>query len=255
MGVTDMLRGGCPVLRDDQPQDSSCSTDETSKSESINPNNQMLLQEKQSATIGQSKPLATDREVSTIPKSEFTPSHQNEGDQHWQYPSQQMFYNAMKRKGWNPMEDDMPAVVAIHNSVNETAWRQIKAWEALHSETAEEVKLSRFMGRPRDVSPKAFFRSLLGQERPFDRHDWYVKRGNREVRYVIDFYNVRQNREDEPVAVYIDARPALDTPLSIFDRLRMSVSRIFSETSTTLKGSAYVPTVTSTTTNSKSTQQ
>lgn len=40
----------------------------------------------------------------------------------------------MKRKGWNPMEDDMPAVVAIHNSVNETAWRQIKAWEALHSE-------------------------------------------------------------------------------------------------------------------------
>lgn len=79
MGVTDMLRGGCPVLRDDQPQDSSCSTDETSKSESINPNNQMLLQEKQSATIGQSKPLATDREVSTIPKSEFTPSHQNEG--------------------------------------------------------------------------------------------------------------------------------------------------------------------------------
>lgn len=52
--------------------------------------------------------------------------------------------------------------------------------------------------------------SCYSQERPFDRHDWYVKRGNREVRYVIDFYNVRQNREDEPVAVYIDARPGID---------------------------------------------
>lgn len=34
----------------------------------------------------------------------------------WVYPSEQMFYNAMKRKGWTPAEDDMAAVVAIHNA-------------------------------------------------------------------------------------------------------------------------------------------
>lgn len=34
----------------------------------------------------------------------------------WVYPSEQMFYNAMKRKGWTPSEDDMAAVVAIHNA-------------------------------------------------------------------------------------------------------------------------------------------
>lgn len=37
-------------------------------------------------------------------------------EQVWVYPSQQMFYNAMKRKGWTPSEDDMAAVVAIHNA-------------------------------------------------------------------------------------------------------------------------------------------
>jgi len=34
----------------------------------------------------------------------------------WVYPSEQMFYNAMRRKGWTPSEDDMTAVVAIHNA-------------------------------------------------------------------------------------------------------------------------------------------
>ena len=26
----------------------------------------------------------------------------------WTYPSEQMFFNAMRRKGWVPREDDMP---------------------------------------------------------------------------------------------------------------------------------------------------
>ena len=56
------------------------------------------------------------------------------------------------------------------------------------------------MGRPKDITPKAFFRSLLGcvlllrqgawgiqlmpacrQEKPFDRHDWYLQRGDEQV--------------------------------------------------------------------------
>lgn len=52
----------------------------------------------------------------------------------WEYPSPQMFYNAMKRKGWKPEERDMSTVVAIHNQVNETAWRAVMEWERLHTE-------------------------------------------------------------------------------------------------------------------------
>ena len=53
------------------------------------------------------------------------PGHQEPNTPVWMYPSQQMFYNAMRRKGWNPSEDDMQAVVAIHNGVNERAWSEV----------------------------------------------------------------------------------------------------------------------------------
>eukprot|EP01048_Picozoa_sp_COSAG05_P040767 COSAG05_NODE_21076_length_274_cov_1.188571_1_plen_48_part_10 len=47
----------------------------------------------------------------------------------WEYPSPQMFFNAMRRKGHNPREEDMATVVAIHNSVNERAWTEVMKWE------------------------------------------------------------------------------------------------------------------------------
>lgn len=52
----------------------------------------------------------------------------------WVYPSHQQFYNAMKRKGWDPHEEDMPTVVAIHNAVNERCWHEVLKWESLHAE-------------------------------------------------------------------------------------------------------------------------
>ena len=58
------------------------------------------------------------------------PAHQGGGGGGvWQYPSEQMFYNAMRRKGWDAQERDMPSVVAIHNSVNERAWQQVCRFE------------------------------------------------------------------------------------------------------------------------------
>ena len=42
-----------------------------------------------------------------------------------------MFFNAMKRKSWDPKEKDMRVVVPIHNVVNEQAWKKILEWEAL----------------------------------------------------------------------------------------------------------------------------
>ena len=40
----------------------------------------------------------------------------------------------------------------------------------------------------RACSPLARLQSLVGGQRPFDRHDWVVDRCGEEVRYVIDFY-------------------------------------------------------------------
>lgn len=53
------------------------------------------------------------------------------GSDNWVYPSQQQFFNAMLRKGWSPREEDMPQVVAIHNTVNERTWAEVRKWEAI----------------------------------------------------------------------------------------------------------------------------
>ncbi len=47
--------------------------------------------------------------------------------------------------------------------------------------------LLRFLGRPDDLSPLALARRVLTGEKPFDRHDWYVDRNGKQVRYVIDY--------------------------------------------------------------------
>ncbi|KDD72196.1 cytochrome c/c1 heme lyase [Helicosporidium sp. ATCC 50920] len=129
----------------------------------------------------------------------------------------------MRRKGWTPNEDDMTAVVAIHNAVNERAWREILHWEKAHSDESAAYggpQLVRFQGRPNDYSPKARLLNALGYALPFDRHDWVVERGPDRVRYVIDFYNAAPS-PDMPVAVHLDVRPALDSPSAFVDRLRM----------------------------------
>lgn len=172
----------------------------------------------------QRKPLEQKRHLSSIPMAEKV--DQNET---WVYPSEQMFYNAMKRKGWTPSEDDMPAVVAIHNAVNERAWREIQSWEALQGKSTScgGPKLVRFRGRPKDISPKARFLNMLGYKLPFDRHDWIVDRCGTEVRYVIDFYNAAP-MPNMPTALHLDVRPALDSPSLLWERLSMQMSWIWS---------------------------
>ena len=48
-----------------------------------------------------------------------------------------------------------------------------------------------------------------------------------QVRYVIDFYNAAP-LPDMPVAMHLDARPALDSPGALLDRLRMQAKYIAS---------------------------
>jgi cytochrome c heme-lyase len=123
-------------------------------------------------------------------------------------------------QGWQPDEQDMGNVVRIHNVVNEQAWRHVLHWEQLHARDCNCPKLKRFEGRPKDYSPRALMLNAVGYKLPFDRHDWYVDRCGQEVRYVIDFYNATGS--GAAGGMFLDVRPALDSPGAVIDRLRMS---------------------------------
>lgn len=90
--------------------------------------------------------LDTFREISTIPRAVSAEGHDaavnthspanneqesgvDEKSGNWVYPSEEMFFNAMKRKNYDPEAADMRTIVPIHNAVNEQAWKEIKAWE------------------------------------------------------------------------------------------------------------------------------
>ena len=93
-----------------------------------------------------------------------------------------------KNKAEGVTEGDMEHVVHAHNTLNELTWERVRGWEALHAAACPDARLLRFLGRPDELSPLARLRTALGGPAPFDRHDWYVDRCGREVRYVIDFY-------------------------------------------------------------------
>ena len=204
-------------------------------SQEINPDNQMPSNPNQLPREDQSEPLSTARTKSTIPKGGT--------DSTWTYPSPQMFFNALKRKGKGEdvVESDMENVVAVHNSMNEQTWNQIQKWEAIRSasDPEESPSLHKFLGRPHDISPKAWFLSTFtSKPKPFDRHDWTVLRGEEEVRYVIDYYYMDDGEggnTNMPVTatgafdkgslderlIYVDARPALDSWSGLVARARV----------------------------------
>ncbi|KAE9048040.1 hypothetical protein PR003_g806 [Phytophthora rubi] len=170
-------------------------------------------------TVNGSARLSKARAVSSIPKSDFTPEHQTGTEDKWEYPSEEMYFKAMKRKGWDPKAQQMKTIVAIHNTVNEQSWQEVLKWESFHA-AAQPVKLKKFMGKPTEFSPKARIMHALGWSvLPFDRHDWVVDRDGKEVRYVIDFYS-GQPEPGRPLSVYLDVRPALDSVEGVVDRLR-----------------------------------
>ncbi|KAI1506672.1 cytochrome c and c1 heme-lyase [Biscogniauxia marginata] len=200
--------------------------------------------------------LGTEREVSTIPRtsvpSPFSPSsstasgitdtdttttipprrpaanHEQEtgadaASGNWIYPSEKMFFEAMRRKGHDPRTADMRTVVPIHNAVNERAWAEIKAWEApwVQGTSCDGPRLHSFSGLSTHMSPRARVNTLLGYQAPFDRHDWVVDRCGKEIEYVIDFYAGRNpgsaaggpggGGDGGKLSFYLDVRPKLNT--------------------------------------------
>ncbi|KAM9712209.1 holocytochrome c-type synthase isoform 1-T1 [Menidia menidia] len=163
--------------------------------------------------------LSKSREESNIPR------HGTE--KNWVYPSEQMFWNAMLRKGWRWRDDDlapddMTNIIKIHNKNNEQAWNEILKWEALRAgECPCGPTLKRFGGKAKEFSPRARFRNWMGYELPFDRHDWIVDRCGKEVRYVIDYYDGEINRDTYQFSI-LDVRPAFDSLDAVWDRMRVA---------------------------------
>lgn len=198
-------------------------------SQEINPAN-MMPSLAQKPAPGQTKPLSTHRVQSSIPKG-------GTEKETWLFPSPQQFYNALVRKdkAENVNEDDMENVVAIHNAMNERSWKQLREWEErFHSFELQPgcPKLRRFMGKPFELSPKARVKKWLGLGEPFDRHDWFVDRGDgKEVRYVLDYYydSKLAEQDTDPRStrcIVVDVRPAVDSAAAVWDRLRAFPGRM-----------------------------
>ncbi|CZT42916.1 probable cytochrome c heme lyase [Rhynchosporium secalis] len=232
------------------PPDSSLETQAPSKFAKYNPLNYMFSDLSQDRAKDQKVALPTEREPSTIPKGT--------GDGNWEYPSPQQMYNALLRKGYTDTDATaIESMVAVHNFLNEGAWAEIVEWErrfggglkrgwemckrgeqgsmagANHEAGANfdgvaQPSLLRFMGRPKEMTPKAAMIQVMGwiypsafaTEPPFDRHDWFVQREiagqKKEVRYIIDYYSGPDDPTGEPV-FYLDVRPAL-TPTAAVER-------------------------------------
>uniref|UniRef100_A0A915J3V2 Holocytochrome c-type synthase n=1 Tax=Romanomermis culicivorax TaxID=13658 RepID=A0A915J3V2_ROMCU len=182
----------------------------------INPDN-MMPPPNQKPAPDQPFPLSLDREISSIPKA-------GSDEEYWVYPSQQMFWNAMLRKGWRWKEDDikpadMEHIIRIHNVNNEKAWLEVLKWEALHGLECDCPKLRSISGNATKYTPRARFRKFLGYEYPFDRHDWIVDRCGKDVHYVIDYYDAGPVDQRTGQFTALDVRPALDSWSNVWDRV------------------------------------
>ena len=61
---------------------------------------------------------------------------------------------------------------------------------------------------------------------PFDRHDWIIDRCGKEVRYIIDYYDVGdKDSYKQGEFVHMDIRPAFDSFEAVLDRARVAMLR------------------------------
>ena len=143
----------------------------------------------------------------------------------WEYPSPQQMLNAMTRKGYETQNpEDVPAMVAVHNFINEGSWEQILQWEKKyflyipppptervkrvdHDRENEHPHLVKFSGRPQKPTPKSYLLYMTGRcPKAFDHHEWFISTPEQGKlrRYVIDYYGV------DELTFSVDARPAMD---------------------------------------------
>lgn len=194
--------------------------------------------------IRKTRPLASDREISSIPRGaadaginlptlrpEAANPHQKASypipsassssssssaeSKNWVYPSEKQFYDALLRKKYSPSPSTIPAIIPLHNAVNERAWSLILSdWEyrspsaRARNNPCGGPRLRSFSGDSSKLTPRARLYGLMGYEPPFDRHDWVVERcGGETIEYVIDFYKGRGGG----LSFFLDVRPKLNS--------------------------------------------
>lgn len=209
---------------------SNTATDAMAMSSDIDPSN-MMPPPNQCPSSDQPFSLSTERQKSNIPKA-------NSPGETWVYPSQQMFWNAMLRKGWRWKDeagissDTMAHIIHIHNNNNEAAWHEVLKWESLHHKKCGQPKLKSFGGK--GILLSYIYPNVLPRiSKRFAPTNHYLinKRSGRyvyrEVRYVIDYYDGGDvNPQDHKFAV-LDVRPALDSPTALWDRMKVAWWRWF----------------------------
>ena len=126
---TSQSASACPVSRKTADPDSGASACPVSSSSSrkvYNVYNQVIdTTNNMPASTNQQGNLDKNRVSSSIPKGGTDAST-------WQYPSAQMFWNALVRKGKTEgaAEEDISDVIAVHNNMNETTWNQVSKWKS-----------------------------------------------------------------------------------------------------------------------------
>ena len=227
--------GGCPVKHGTSNNNGPQYPEYNVRGEPIDKTNQMPKGVKtQMPSAFQNSELSTDRVKSSIPKGGGDNSSAASATT-WTYPSPQQFYNALVRKGKadDTTEDDIASVVALHNNMNEKTWAKVVEWEHQTYKDGTTPKLLKFMGRPHDLSPKAWLKhKIFGHPMPYDRHDWTVLRDDgTTVRYTIDYYYDESRAQtseessmpelhdrDATPSLLVDVRPALDGPSQLYAR-------------------------------------
>lgn len=125
---------GCPVDHTKSSSDAACPVDGVDSG--LNAEMMRVASHASGFTVrGSASPsrLSQARAVSSIPKGDLTPEHQTgTTEDNWEYPSEEMYFKAMKRKGWAPNAQQMKTIVAIHNTVNEQSWLEVLKWEHFH---------------------------------------------------------------------------------------------------------------------------
>ncbi|KAH8095385.1 holocytochrome-c synthase [Aureococcus anophagefferens] len=176
------------------------------------------------ARAGPGGALSTERVESSIPTLD--------AGSRWTYPSPQMFWNSLVRKGkvGGASEGDMDTVIAVHNSMNEATWAKILEWEALSDPGAPRRGSRGSRGGRRSTAPRPGSSSSLGTRSPSTATTGSSSGDGAEVRYVIDYYSdeAATARDETPKTMHdvgavksilLDVRPALDSPAALWDRV------------------------------------
>lgn len=248
--VANTLQGGCPVNANHNNNSRPVDTN-TSMAKSLEGGCPMghssadLIKHKQQLQNAQ-LPTKNNEDLPNICPMEWglipSDGRGNSADgEHWENPSPRQLYAALKRKNKaDDLEEQgvidatvVKSVANAHAKCTQLAWDGVLEYEALHKESCSKPALLKFHGNP-EFTFKAKFWNLLGYELPFDRHDWYVNRCGREIKYIIDFYSVPHDES----AMLVDCRPSI-TPSGVFDRIKLGITKLIKGQPFSLNSASY----------------